>query len=71
MTECSRIPCLTLVVLTLAMPAAQGFDGSDDIEWRHYGGDSTQNKYSPAAQIGRSNVGQLEVAWRWTSIDHR
>ena len=40
-----------------------------DVEWRHYGSDRHSTKYSPASQIDASNVGQLDVAWRWQSPD--
>src|SRR5262245_32324021 len=35
----------------------------DDVEWAYYGGDSGGSRYSALAQINRSNVAQLEVAW--------
>jgi len=36
-----------------------------DWEWRHYLGDPARSHHSPLAQINRSNVAQLEVAWRY------
>ena len=41
-----------------------------DVEWRTYGGTYASARYSPLAQIDRTNVGQLRVAWRWRSPDH-
>ncbi|OFW29216.1 MAG: hypothetical protein A3H97_07325 [Acidobacteria bacterium RIFCSPLOWO2_02_FULL_65_29] len=38
-------------------------------EWRYYGGDAASTRYSPLDQITRANVGTLQVAWRWTSLD--
>jgi quinoprotein glucose dehydrogenase len=38
-------------------------------EWRAYGADLANTKYSPLDQITRDNVGTLRVAWRWRSID--
>jgi quinoprotein glucose dehydrogenase len=32
-------------------------------EWQHYGGDPGASRYSPLAQINRSNVKRLKVAW--------
>ncbi len=32
-------------------------------QWPHYGNDAGGARYSPAAQIDRSNVAQLQVAW--------
>src|SRR4030095_8542028 len=34
-----------------------------DGEWRAYGRDALGSRYSPPAQIDRSNVGQLAIAW--------
>ncbi len=41
-----------------------------DVEWRTYGGTYASARYSPLAQIDRTNVHQLRVAWRWRSPDH-
>jgi quinoprotein glucose dehydrogenase len=40
-------------------------------DWRYYAADAGSTKYSPLAQIDRSNVGRLAVAWRWTSVDYQ
>ncbi|HIE91551.1 MAG TPA: pyrroloquinoline quinone-dependent dehydrogenase [Acidobacteria bacterium] len=37
-------------------------------EWRAFGGDATNTKYSPLDQITPENFKNLEIAWRWTSI---
>jgi glucose dehydrogenase len=38
-------------------------------EWLTHGGTNANARYSPLDQITRGNVGQLRVAWRWTSPD--
>jgi quinoprotein glucose dehydrogenase len=38
-------------------------------EWRAYGGDKGNTKYSPLDQIDRTNFGKLELKWRWQSAD--
>jgi glucose dehydrogenase len=40
-----------------------------DTEWRAYGSDLSNSKYSPLEQINRSTVSRLKVAWRWRSPD--
>jgi quinoprotein glucose dehydrogenase len=40
-------------------------------EWRSYGGDQGNTKYSELHQINQDNVQNLRVAWTWTSIDER
>src|SRR5262245_8535573 len=66
-------PALTLVAATAAAvvvvaqrPASRPAEG----EWRFYGGDAASTKYSPVGQITRTNVNQLQIAWRWSSPDN-
>ncbi len=37
-------------------------------EWRVFGADAENTKYSPLDQIDASNFQQLEIGWRWESI---
>src|SRR5262245_41698759 len=39
------------------------------VEWRHWGGDAAQTKYSTAAEITTANVKDLAPAWTWRTID--
>ena len=39
-------------------------------DWRHYGGDAASSRYSPLDQVNLSNVGELDIAWRWSSPDN-
>jgi quinoprotein glucose dehydrogenase len=56
--------CLTaLVALAGAARAAE------TIEWRVYGSDKAGTKYSPASQIDGENFSELELVWRWRSVD--
>lgn len=52
------------VVGSTAMLAAQGTTPAS-IDWPYWGASQAQEKYSAAAQITRSNVNNLSVAWRW------
>jgi quinoprotein glucose dehydrogenase len=50
-------------------PGANG-NGSEPasnaaVGWLHYGGDAGAMKYSPLADINRTNVARLEPAWEW------
>ena len=47
--------------------APQTANVGDNIGWRTYLGDSASSQYSTLDQINRSNVGQLEVAWTYSS----
>ena len=40
-----------------------------DVEWRHFGRDAANTKYSPLDQITPENFTDLEIAWRWRSIE--
>ena len=37
-------------------------------EWRSFGADPANSKYSPLDQITAENFTDLEIAWRWTSL---
>ncbi|HAW89411.1 MAG TPA: hypothetical protein DCX61_01935, partial [Gemmatimonadetes bacterium] len=43
--------------------------GALDGEWRFYGGDGGHTQYTALDQIDAGNVGDLEVAWRWTAAN--
>ncbi len=52
------------VVLSAAVPAVSQ-SGAKDGEWRTYGGDLANTRYSPLDQINASNFGKLRIAWRF------
>ena len=43
----------------------------EDVEWRYYNGDVGRTKYSALDQINRSNVKELELAWRFRVDDFK
>ena len=56
------IACFTVV-------SAHAQDGTQTGEWRFFGADSGSTKYSPLDQIDKDNVSDLQIAWRWQSVD--
>jgi len=38
-------------------------------DWRYYGFDPGNSRYSPAKQINTSNIQRLKVAWTWHTGD--
>ncbi|MFP6615642.1 MAG: pyrroloquinoline quinone-dependent dehydrogenase, partial [Candidatus Hydrogenedentota bacterium] len=58
-----------LLSLTLIVAAQTAF--AQDAEWRHFGGNGANNKYSPLDEINRENFKDLEIAWSWESIDDK
>ena len=44
--------------------------GAANGEWRSYAGDTGSTKYSDLDQIGKDNVQDLQIAWRWRSVDY-
>lgn len=62
--ECATGICLTILGFTLSA-AAQ----TDDGEWPTYGGNLYSSKYAPHDQIDAGNFEDLEIAWRWKSVD--
>ena len=55
----------TLLVLALAAASLPAAEPPRDVEWRTHGGDAGHRQYSPLAQIDRTNVGRLTVAWTY------
>src|ERR1700693_6568202 len=52
------------VLLSAAVPAVSQ-SGVKDGEWRTYGGDLANTRYSPLDQINASNFAKLRIAWRF------
>lgn len=55
-----------IALLPLATAAAQS---RTMVEWPTYGGDAGGMKYSPLADIDRTNVSRLSRAWSWDTKD--
>ena len=60
---------LAIAALAPAGPRPAAAQPAADTEWRHFGHDAANTKYSPLAQITPENFADLEIAWRWTSIE--
>ncbi len=56
---------LVPAVAVLAITGVSGQSGARNGEWRTYGGDLGNTRYSPLDQIDASNFSTLEVAWRF------
>ena len=52
-----------VIGMSLATSSALG-QGTENGEWRSYGGDIKNTRYSPLDQIDASNFDELEIAWR-------
>ena len=59
---------LLSLCLSPLLPAASHADARG--EWRSYGGAKTSSKYAPLEQITPDNVADLQLSWRWNSIDN-
>ncbi|QHV97397.1 outer membrane protein assembly factor BamB family protein [Spirosoma endbachense] len=57
----------SLVVLGVFLVSLTDFPKKLYLDWRTYGGNSENNKYSDLKQIDTSNVDQLKVAWVYRS----
>ena len=63
-TATLRVPVMMLLGCVATMPlAAQS--GAKNGEWRTYGADTGNTRYSPLDQINASNFSKLELAWRF------
>ena len=58
------IRTLLTVGMVVGVPLAVAAQGTENGEWRSYGGDIANTRYSPLDQITAENFGDLEVAWR-------
>src|SRR5438552_13822479 len=54
---------LPVFVLPMWLVCTARAQSKSDVGWPTYSNDPGGTRYSPAAQIDRSNVGQLKVAW--------
>ena len=43
--------------------------GTENGDWRYWGGDEKSTRYSPLDQIDAGNVGDLEIGWRWKAAN--
>jgi quinoprotein glucose dehydrogenase len=60
---------LLIALATVASLPLTAQSGAADGEWRYYGGDPGNTRYSPLDQINRTNVKDLRVAWRWKAAN--
>ena len=59
-----------VVMLGTWASAVAAQQGATNGEWRSYGGDTGSTKYSDLDQINEDNVENLQIAWRWRSVDY-
>jgi quinoprotein glucose dehydrogenase len=59
-----QVVAIASVVAWATLPAV-GQGGTTNGEWRSYGGDLANTRYSPLDQINASNFNNLEIAWRF------
>jgi quinoprotein glucose dehydrogenase len=60
-------------VFLVALSAHSGDKGPGQFgqeEWPSYGADTANSKYSPLDQIHKDNVKDLQIAWRWSSVEN-
>ena len=60
----ARWSAIAIAAAAFAPNALTGQLGTGE-QWRVYGGDPGHTRYSSLEQIDASNVGELEIAWRW------
>tara|TARA_B100001245_G_scaffold20163_1_gene13216 strand:- start:372 stop:2345 length:1974 start_codon:yes stop_codon:yes gene_type:complete len=61
----------TIFLLQSTVVNIQAQTGERSGEWHFFGGDSGSTKYSSLDLIDKENVANLEIAWRWESVDGR
>jgi quinoprotein glucose dehydrogenase len=63
------LPALLLAIAIGSLAAAAQDRGGQLAEWPYYGGDAGGSRYSPLAEINKSNVAELRVAWEYHTGD--
>src|SRR5690348_1650112 len=61
--RCAAIACLVSALPALAQT------GAKNGEWRSYGADTGNTRYSPLDQINGSNFNKLQLAWHFTTAN--
>jgi quinoprotein glucose dehydrogenase len=56
-------------LMAISLGSIHAQQGAPAGEWRTYGGDLGNTKYSPLDQINRDNFRNLKIVWRWKSAD--
>jgi len=64
-----KIPVLFCLLLALSIVTSCKKHSSNNTEWRAYAGSKEGNRYSANEQITAANVGQLKIAWQFSSGD--
>ncbi len=76
LTSCAFVLVSSLIVTTAGLmaraakaPAQSHVSGQEQQDWPDYGGAPENNHYSKLAQINRSNVKRLAVAWSFDTLE--
>ena len=65
-----RTLVLAAVVVVVALPLHAQNRGTENGEWRYWGGDEASSRYSPLDQVDAENFADLEVAWQWYGANY-
>ncbi|HJO04668.1 MAG TPA: PQQ-binding-like beta-propeller repeat protein [Acidobacteriota bacterium] len=68
-TKLALCAAIAVALCSMTMPASgqsgAPSTGTENGEWRHWGGDTASTRYAPLDQINADNFEDLEVAWVW------
>mgnify|MGYP003571135931 CR=1 FL=1 len=64
-----RVAGLAVFAALVAVMLVGGAPAGAESGWGHYGGDAGGQRYVSAGQITPDNVGELEIAWRYSTGD--
>jgi quinoprotein glucose dehydrogenase len=71
--RCNIVLTVFCAVCLVALAASSGDKVSGQFgqgEWPSYGADTANSKYAPLDQIHKDNVKELQIAWRWGSVEN-
>ncbi len=61
------LSCLAAVLSMTAATQQPAAPSPDVAEWRNYGRDLGNSRYSPLDLLNRDNLSKLQIAWKWRS----
>jgi quinoprotein glucose dehydrogenase len=65
----NTLVCAALAIGVVAVWVGRVSTQGKTVDWRYFGGDKAFTRYSPADQINRNNVRNLQIVWRHTATN--
>ncbi len=60
---------IAVAVSPIGLSSATAQEGTQGGEWHFWAGDAGSTRYAPLDQVDAGNVADLEIAWRWKTLN--